>query len=65
MRAVGRKQRGEIGAKSESKMRAVFVDRFKVKEKKSQKYRNSTNIMFMNGGDCGELKNQSRWQKMM
>ena len=33
MRAVGRKQRGEIGAKSESKMRAVFVDRFKVKEK--------------------------------
>ena len=33
MKAVGKKQRGEIGAKSENKMRAVFVDRFKVKEK--------------------------------
>ena len=29
----GEKQRGEIGAKSESKMRTVYVNRFKVKEK--------------------------------
>lgn len=28
-----KKQRGEIGAKSESKMRTVYVNRFKVKEK--------------------------------